>query len=377
MDKEFVRSYLLSNGKYFPERKLHEISSDMELSNVNEYVVNLNFRNPTLFTILYWFVPLFWWLDRFFVRDFFGGIVKAILYPSLVLLSGIIGAEYKLNKIYANAVMVLGVIWFVWVLIDGFTIYGRVKGYNYRKLKTKLGNRITATKIGFAPTLLLISSIVVFSWGMTIRNEAKNNIPPLGEIEETNELIKNETVEEPYYEHSCGESEIEPEYIEEQTANIQPNTSEIVDPFKNYDDYRGDDFGGNGVGNDSGTGTAGYYRENIKERKTVFEPSYDDVELFEKCKIEYRLIVDEKGTVRNAYLQKYSPLANGSFYSWKENRQRKKQEANLIDICDTRMKKIRFEATNEMVKPTKDFLYVIEFGVNPLNSSVSYRPLSR
>src|SRR5690554_6701926 len=158
MEKEFVRAYLLKNGKYLPEDKLHSLNSNLEHSNIKEFEINILFRSPTLFTLLYWFVPLFWFLDRFFVRDFFGGIVKAILYPLIVFVSFKISSNADLNESYKSAVFIFMFVWLLWIIVDGFTIYSRVKNLNYRKLNKRLGNRNFVTKIGFLPLLMLISS---------------------------------------------------------------------------------------------------------------------------------------------------------------------------------------------------------------------------
>ena len=452
MEKEFVQRYMLTNGKYFPESKLHEISSNMEATNVSEYAVNLNFRNPTLLTVLYWFVPLFWWLDRFFVGDIFGGIVKAFLYPVIVFFAFAIGLENKLSETYNTALFCLIATWFIWVFIDGLTIYRRVKDFNYRKIQTKIGEGITTTKIGFFSSTLLITSILFLAWGLNLKNK---NIEQVSLVEDTDkvlgvvvaengvnmrktpntfsnkiltiptgstiQIIEQSELQETFggitahwlkveYNgttgwvwggfisstiHEWDENRIynekfseygplpvylpyhpnHPDYDEKihSLENIYYGDKEQVstkqnNPFKNSTE--------NGNGNDGyGVGSNAGREDAIKnKRKIVSSPKFDDLDVFEKCRIEYHLIVDEKGDVKSVKLFNYKTFEDESSYTWKERRERKKVKEALLTTLEYRIAEITFEAANDYNRQ-RNYQYVIEFEAHPFKCSVNFRPL--
>lgn len=370
MDKEFVRSYLLTNGKYFPERKIQELNEALESSSKDEYVVNVNFRNSTLFTLLYWFVPLFWWLDRFFVRDFFGGIVKAIVFPILTWVCFILASKGGVtSSMFQYAVWGLAISWIVWVIVDGFTIYGRVKNVNYRKVMTKLGKRVVVAKVGILPVLYLIMSVTVFIWGMTLKQSVsgKEEIILQSEskvnIDKENSNYDSGINSTTYYEHSCGENESDfmeeqiteydslpvytpnnPEPLDydrnlhpfESTSNPNVNT-ENTNPFTNSDSYG--TAGGIGTGTGNGP-TDGDLRIRISS------PNYDDIEVSETCHIEFKLLVTPDGNVTKASV----------LYS-------KTNTSNTLLISKVRDRVMEVKYDKKKNADLEEVLYVVE--INP------------
>lgn len=131
MDNEKIQNFLLSKGKYLPMYGIDAISSKLKSVEDEKLIYRihaLNFMNPMLITLLYWLCPLFFFIDRFFVGSTLSGLVKffilAIIIPIFFLVL-ILTHEPLLIPIF-----VVAGIWFLWILIDGFTIYGRVKRYN-------------------------------------------------------------------------------------------------------------------------------------------------------------------------------------------------------------------------------------------------------
>jgi len=137
MDKSFVNNFLIANGKYFPSNKLGRVGLLMEQSSVSEYAVNRRFYNPLVITIIFWVFLPFQLFDRFVLRDWFGGILKLII----PLICGIV-LYYNQNIYYLNnntdllvkIVAVVIILWGIWTVVDGFTIYHRTKKANYRAL---------------------------------------------------------------------------------------------------------------------------------------------------------------------------------------------------------------------------------------------------
>lgn len=144
MEKDYIKSYLLNNGKYFPQEKLRSINEELGKSKKAEYSINLSFRNPTLFAVMYWFVPLFWFLDRFFTGDYFGAMIKLsyILMAYIFLL--VFGGSYNYTNDNLNfTVLFPFILYFIWVMIDGITLYKRIKNYNHRKLMKAIGRKVS------------------------------------------------------------------------------------------------------------------------------------------------------------------------------------------------------------------------------------------
>ena len=290
MDKSFVNSYLISNGKYLPEKKLNEVGVEMEQSKISEASVNVTFRNATLFTILYWFMPWFWLLDRFFVRDFIGGLVKCIVYPMSVYVAFLI-TKNSVNELYKTIVLVAVFVWFVWVIIDGFSIYGRVKKTNYRKLMNALGRNPIRNKMDFLTLVLLLFSIGIVSYGfLRVKNEARPIIE--SDLVPTETNLKGNLIEDEYYEHSCGEEPpIESEFNSLENVNPTETKSPIIEevnnsPFVNDNVSETETFGnGNGIG--------GIFEK--KNRELVEEPNFANSNFFEDCTIRLVAKVDSKG----------------------------------------------------------------------------------
>jgi hypothetical protein len=140
MEKNYVRNYLVANGKYFPSRRLGTLGGILENSRVSEHVINKRFFNPIFITILFWIFWPFQLFDRLLLKDWFWGWMKLllplgvgfILYYHIrnpfVITSKLLGGNDIISIIGVGVIL----IWGVWTIIDGFTIYGRTKKANYR-----------------------------------------------------------------------------------------------------------------------------------------------------------------------------------------------------------------------------------------------------
>lgn len=157
MDKSFVNNYLLTNGKYFYSYKLATLGRILEESQVSEYIVNKRFLSPVTMTVLFWvFVPL-QLIDRLILRDWFWGWLKLFLTPVWVLslffllISGRDFSGYMMEKytfegfnVFYIFVLLFAILFALWTIIDGFTIYRRTKKANYKTiLKTLNINYVT------------------------------------------------------------------------------------------------------------------------------------------------------------------------------------------------------------------------------------------
>ncbi|MBL1280682.1 MAG: hypothetical protein COA33_010430 [Fluviicola sp.] len=335
MNIEFVRSFLLTNGKYFPESKLNEISSDMELSSEKEFVVNLSYRNPLLITVLYWFLPIFWAFDRFFVRDYFGGLVKA-LYPSLLILSGVIvvKAPKEIEEWGLPIIFVMAGVYFLWVLVDGITIYGRVKMSNYRKVKNSIGCGNFKRRLRLIPVVLLVILIATVSaviyeskFDSSYKSDVENMVNDTNESSDKNE--GGEFVEEEFdYSEYCGTPDFENNADLELTdyempsdvfnnPNVEPTDNELNESSV-FDNNR-----------DGGTGINA--TPIIIKREIFAKPIFSDLNVIEKCKVEYKLLVDPEGNVRNVVFMGYRTFSSKDSLSKKEKRKRKSAKNILLN----------------------------------------------
>lgn len=110
-----------------------------------------------------------------------------------------------------------------------------------------------------------------------------------------------------------------------------------------------------------------------KKRQILTTPNFDDLNIFEKCKIEYHIKVDKEGVVKMAEMLDYKTYIDESQYSWKEKNKRSKAKDELLTSLKYRIQKdLKFESWNTW---PMDYILVIEFETNPLKSTVSYRPL--
>lgn len=140
MTEEQIQNFFLQKGRHLPTRKIHELSLKLEqLEDSKSFrLLSVSTKNPTLFTLLYWLVPFMWGIDRFFTGQYLSGIIKQ-LYPLLffILMGRLIQIEFDF-KINENAYWNLGHVLFIfyplWILVDGFTINGRIKRNNYEKI---------------------------------------------------------------------------------------------------------------------------------------------------------------------------------------------------------------------------------------------------
>lgn len=133
MDKNFVNSFLISNGKYFPSNKLGKIGALMENSAVSEYSVNRRFYNPLVITIIFWVFWPFQLFDRFVLRDWFGGSLK-LFFPIIIVVVYFYGRFSFGEEIMRYVSLGMLGFWVLWTIVDGFTIYHRTKSANYRSL---------------------------------------------------------------------------------------------------------------------------------------------------------------------------------------------------------------------------------------------------
>jgi hypothetical protein len=139
MDKSFVNNYLISKGKYFPTNKLNKIGALLENSNAPEYSITRGFYNPIVTIFVLFFLlgfGLMNFFDRLILRDWFWGLIK-ILIP-IGLMGYYYYEESGLLMFYKSSeniiIPVIIGLYFLWLIIDIFTLYRRIKVANYRKL---------------------------------------------------------------------------------------------------------------------------------------------------------------------------------------------------------------------------------------------------
>lgn len=160
MDIAYVRNYLIANGKYFPSDKLGTLGRILEESQVSEHIINKRFFGPVFITILFWVFWPFQLFDRLLLKDWFWGWLKLLL-PLVVgfilyknsrspfQVKGVILEGYDLVNFVSVAAIV---IWALWTIVDGFTIYARTKKANYRAVLRALGVS-TDNYVSMAPTI--------------------------------------------------------------------------------------------------------------------------------------------------------------------------------------------------------------------------------
>lgn len=131
---------LLSKAKTFDQFQL------IKLSSVSNY-------NPLTMLLLYWLLPFFALVNRFFTHQIFSGVIFIVLHiVSFVLL--LISMNHKTDLFFNdvsensefyhqtmslyNFSLLLIAFLILWWVIDGFTIMWRTKKGNYRRMKSKL-----------------------------------------------------------------------------------------------------------------------------------------------------------------------------------------------------------------------------------------------
>ena len=95
MDKEKIQMFLLSKGKCLPMNEIGNISSKMlkiEDENLIFELYSLEFKNPNTYTLLYWLLPGFAFIDRFFVGSFFTGLLKLFM-PIIILIGFLLSSR--------------------------------------------------------------------------------------------------------------------------------------------------------------------------------------------------------------------------------------------------------------------------------------------
>lgn len=111
MEKEKVNQFMMINGKNFPEMMYQSIKSVLEGADENKetLLMSTDWKSPTVGFLFAFFLGGFG-VDRFWLGDTGLGVVK-------LLTCGGLG---------------------IWSLIDLFTVFGRTKQANYKKLMTLL-----------------------------------------------------------------------------------------------------------------------------------------------------------------------------------------------------------------------------------------------
>jgi len=94
---------------------------------------SITFKNPTTFTLLYWLCPGFALIDRFFIGSSILGLLKIFMPIIIVVIYLLNYSEVDVNTGPALTVLGFG-FYFLWILIDGFTVSARVKNYNMDKI---------------------------------------------------------------------------------------------------------------------------------------------------------------------------------------------------------------------------------------------------
>ena len=134
MEKSFVNNYLIANGKYFPKRKLNKIGFILELKDLPVYAINKRYFNPLTTTLIFWVFYPIQLFDRLILKDWFWGIIK-LVFPLIlfyILHKYEDGIYLGILTLRAKIIAALFLIWGVWTIIDGFTIYRRTKTANYK-----------------------------------------------------------------------------------------------------------------------------------------------------------------------------------------------------------------------------------------------------
>lgn len=146
MDLNYIRSYLVANGKYFPSSKLGTLGRILEDSQTSEHVINKRFFSPVFLTIIFWIFWPFQLFDRLLLKDWFWGWLKLFL-PVIV---GFILYENNISPFQVKSAIFEGydiieimgacaiILWAIWTIVDGFTIYKRTKKANYRTVLNAL-----------------------------------------------------------------------------------------------------------------------------------------------------------------------------------------------------------------------------------------------
>lgn len=107
MDAQQINTFMLTNGKYFPEDKMPLLREQLQNVDDSKYatIVSLQYKNPTTALILSLFLGGYG-IDRFYIGDTGLGIGK-------LLTCGGIG---------------------FWAIIDWFLIMGSTREKNFNKL---------------------------------------------------------------------------------------------------------------------------------------------------------------------------------------------------------------------------------------------------
>ncbi len=82
MEKEEIQLFLAQNGKYLPRAEITRLCYKLELieDKATFYrILSIDFKNPTLLTVLYWLCPGFLFIDRFFTGQHLSGLIKFII----------------------------------------------------------------------------------------------------------------------------------------------------------------------------------------------------------------------------------------------------------------------------------------------------------
>ena len=147
MTNDKIQSFLLQKGKYLPKRKINFISTRLEHLEERRVpkVLSTSIKKPIVFVLLYWLLPPFFLIDRFFTGQYLSGIIKFIGLPAFafaivyILKQKGIHRELYFGTQLNHLILLISIgIQLLWTLVDGFTIGSRIKDHNFRKLKRVL-----------------------------------------------------------------------------------------------------------------------------------------------------------------------------------------------------------------------------------------------
>lgn len=114
MEKEKIDQFMMVNGKCFPAEYHAQIREKLLNAGENEaaMLMSTEWKNPTIGFVFAFFLGSFA-VDRFWLGDIGWGIAK-------LLTGGLLG---------------------IWTIVDWFTVFGRTRKSNYKKLIRLVDNK--------------------------------------------------------------------------------------------------------------------------------------------------------------------------------------------------------------------------------------------
>lgn len=126
--------FLINNLQYFPESKKIQIAETINNldSNFKLIIYGVKIKKTEWQTLLYWFCPLYFLVDRIVIGPYWSGLLKFLILPILGF------AFINRDGIIANLGLCIFGIEFLWIIIDGFTIKDRIRSQNLKRLNKLL-----------------------------------------------------------------------------------------------------------------------------------------------------------------------------------------------------------------------------------------------